>query len=206
MLWRMAIIVLVLGAQAGVGCGEELSPAIGSDVTQNETVSRTIDTLLLMLSARVSAAPDSALAEHDGMYIDRSQLTEVLLHVDQQPWGTFSFAEVPGDARPADAEHEGWRLRQQPSQGLVVARLGLEEEASTAPPSTMAEWVAFLQRRLPPGGHVAVLRSVTLRNAAGESLTLEPNLLLPFAAEPGESTALIAEDCVLTLSDLGGAR
>jgi hypothetical protein len=88
------------------------------------------------------------------------------LRVDGQPWGTY-------------------RVDRGASPHLVSASPARAEDAD---PTTLGEWIATMDRRLSPGGHVAELASVDVR--VGDRVERRAvRRFLPFDVDAGAESA-----------------
>ncbi len=171
MLKRLALIALILGCDVSDG-----APTAG---TISDPAVRKIDTLLLTLDLRL-----------DALSLAPGQVEWVELEVDGRPWGRYAPDAVePG----GEVDQDGWRLNHRPDPEVIVAAAEREMQRADAPPGDVAGWASALAHALDAGDHLARLRTVRLKRDDGEVVELEPNLLIPFTAQPGASSALIGE-------------
>lgn len=160
-----------------------------TDVIDTQATSA-VDELLLVLDIEVVESGATAPS-----YLAPMHVREVTLEVDGEFWGDFPL-EPAGESSSEGRPVGNFITHPEKRSALLVARTSGALFDEEKVPATAGDWAALLRRFLLPGGHVATLRIILLRDSQGADHVLSPGLLLPFTVEAGAHTAFLGNATV----------
>lgn len=177
---RRLLTVLSAGLATFGLCACSMDEPVEGALVNTDPMARQVTTLMASIGVEV-----------DGKRLAPGHLVEARVSVDGTHWGVFGFDGAPPDDWQVGADGEA----------LLRAAIAEDLTLTDSAPDTVAGWHTFLARALPAGDHVFQLTELTLRNGAGEEVSVTSSAWMPFRVEAGDATAWIG-DLVFTLDAL----